>query len=474
MIELLKLCGYEQAEIQTELPRVKKAFGKLGLTDKDIELGKQRLRKYFDMELEGIRKVFRLCLREFVDSMLVREEGKTRVLYGFMAPRYEIIGAAVMAKSEEIYSINHCWAFMEVVGCIFNRMNPVLEAAERMWLKGGQVSHCGNVKALLGAFALGLFPKPDLLITSGGLCETAPKTLDLLHECYDIPVYFYETCQDRDFHAYGIDSIRAFKLEARSLRKMTQRMQEVVGFEITDSMLQESLEARKKLDVALGKMRSLLLNSNPLALSPTHESLWACLGSLTLYKNSLEDAVGAVNILCGELQERINQGRGVVEKDSPRVLAICPGHQSDPSFEYLVNDLGIAMVAIDSIFSYPYEGETQDPYIKLALPLQSIRFLVPSIKIPLLIEGSKRLKVDGVIGRYHAGCRTVAGDALIIKEAVEKELDIPVLVMEWENFDPRVFDYQQYRNKLEVFRAVMLNRMDIPDVKQARPYNNFR
>ena len=87
-----------------------------------------------------MRKIFRLIVREFVDSMLVREEGKTKVLYGCMAPNYEIIGAAAMSGSREVYSANHYWAYMVVGGCIFDKMVPVFEAAEKMWLKAGAVS----------------------------------------------------------------------------------------------------------------------------------------------------------------------------------------------------------------------------------------------------------------------------------------------------------------------------------------------
>ena len=36
MLELLELCGYEAHEMESELPRVQKAFTKLGITDEDI------------------------------------------------------------------------------------------------------------------------------------------------------------------------------------------------------------------------------------------------------------------------------------------------------------------------------------------------------------------------------------------------------------------------------------------------------
>jgi hypothetical protein len=64
-----------------------------------------------------------------------------------------------------------------------------------------------------------------------------------------------------------------------------------------------------------------------------------------------------------------------------------------------------------------------------------------------------------VLNHYHLGCRYVVGDALMLKEAILKELDIPVLMVEWDNFDPRSYNHEQYEAKLETFRAMIGSRM---------------
>jgi len=76
----------------------------------------------------------------------------------------------------------------------------------------------------------------------------------------------------------------------------------------------------------------------------------------------------------------------------------------------------------------------------------------------LIIEGCKRLNVDGVLDRYHVGCRTVAGDALVLENAIKKELGIPVLLLEWENFDPRAYNHEEYKRRLEVFKTMLTKR----------------
>jgi benzoyl-CoA reductase/2-hydroxyglutaryl-CoA dehydratase subunit BcrC/BadD/HgdB len=458
MIELLRLCGFKEPEIETELPRVVKAFRRLGINAEDIERGKQRLTKYYDVELEGLRRVFRLCVRELVDAMLAKEDGK-KLINGFMSPGIDLIGSALVSKSKEVFSLHHCWAFQVVVGCIFGKIVPVMEAAEKKWLKAGVVAHCANVKTILGMFSLDLIPKPDLLVTSGFTCETAPKTLDLLHELYDIPVCYVDTCQDREFTEYPEPARRIASLTAISLKRLVERIQELVGFEITNDMLLEVQDAKGKLEDALRRVRDLVESSDPLPLSPTHENIWMCLSSLTLDMDGIAEATEAVNTLYEELQERVARGLGVVEKGAPRILAILPAGQTDPRLEHLACEAGIAIVAIDMSLRTSFEETSEDPYIRFGLGSQqhSLGFTLRG-RIPLILEGCKKLPVDGVLDRYHVGCRSVAGDAMIIENAVKKELGIPVLLLEWENFDPRVYNHDEYRRRLDVFKAMMTRK----------------
>jgi benzoyl-CoA reductase/2-hydroxyglutaryl-CoA dehydratase subunit BcrC/BadD/HgdB len=461
MKEFLKLCGYEDTEIELELPRVKKAFDKVAITAKDIEVGKQRLAKYYDIELKGIRKAFRLCLKEFINSIMVKEDGKKKIIYGFMTPGMDVFGSVLATQSKEIFTIHHCWAFHIVYGCIFDKIIPVFEEAERKWLKAGLVAHCANVKSMLGPYALGYFPKPDLLITAGFLCETSPKTIDLMQEVYDIPTYYFDACQDRELAEYPEATRRVSELAAKSARGLSRKIQEVTGFEIKDEMLAEVMEAKGKLNTSLGKIRKLIQNSDPIPLSSSLENIWMCLKNLTLSIDELDEAVDAIETLVKELQDRVDHGKGVVARGSPRVLATLPAGQTDPRLDYLLGEAGIAVVAMDYLFRLPYIDNDKDPYMQFATEILCQSMGTPlARRIPLIIDGCKQLKVDGVLDKYHVGCRTVAGDALIIEQVVKRELGIPVLALEWENFDPRVHNEELFRKKLDVFKTMMLKNKE--------------
>jgi len=463
MLELLTLCGYEANEMEMELPRVRKAFTKLGITNEDIEVGKKRLTTYFDIELKGVRKLFGVFVRELVNITLAKEEGKKKIIHGCMAPSFEILGSALRSNSKDVFVLVPNPPFMVVFGFIFDKFVPILEAAEKQWMKSGLVSHCAMVKTRLGLFALNLIPRPDLLITSGSLCETSPKTNDLLHELYDIPTHCYDTVQDREFWEYP-DSTRAIQLSAKGMRRMVQRVQEEVGFEITDEMLREVLRVKGSFTAAVNKIHELIRSSDPVPIGSTHDNLMMWLGPVPLSIDSLILATDAVNTLYNELQERVDRGVGALEKGSPKIFSILPVHHTDPRLEHLVNQVGMAIVATDMEFNatsgLPAStvAATNDPYEAMSQYLQSSLLHHLGGRISIILEACKRLKVDGVLNHYHVGCRSVAGDAFIIKDEITKKLGIPVLSLEWENFDPRVYQHEQYKTRLELFKSMIKTR----------------
>ncbi|MBN2040297.1 MAG: 2-hydroxyacyl-CoA dehydratase [Spirochaetes bacterium] len=457
MKELLKLCGFTDKEPETELARIEKVFKRLGITDEDIETGKQRLHKYYDIDLQGLRKVFRLIIKELVNAILAKEDGREKLIYGFMCPGIDLLGSAFMTKSDKVFSIHHSWAFHIVIGCIFGKIVPVLEDAEKTWLKAGAVAHCANVKTIAGPLSMGLFPNPDMLVTSAYTCETSSKTLDILHELYDIPVWYIDHFKDRAITEYPGPSDRVAKLTAESIKRFVEKVQSITGFEIEDDLLIQVKETKRKLEKAITEMRKIVINSDPLLISSSHENIWGCLLSLTSTIDGIEEATDAINMLCNELKEKAARGEGDVEKGAPRVLAICPAGQTDPRLEYLLCEVGIAVVGIDFTMGEKSKKHSDDPYLEMALGSQQVSLELPPYgRIPLIINACKKLKVNGVLDRYHVGCRAVVADALLIEEAVKKELGIPVMVMEWENFDPRSYNHQQFKNRLEIFREMMI------------------
>ena len=103
-----------------------------------------------------------LFLKDFCNIVLMRDDGRERIVHACMMPGMDLLGSAIMDNTADVGLISPNTTFMVVMGCMFGKFVPILEAAERQWLKAGAVAHCGMVKSRVGLISLGLIPKPDL------------------------------------------------------------------------------------------------------------------------------------------------------------------------------------------------------------------------------------------------------------------------------------------------------------------------
>jgi len=460
VIEFLEMCGFASDQAKAALPRVEKAFGRLGLGAQEIEQAKNRLCTYYDLDLQGIRKLLGLFVKSVVDTVLLREEGKVKVVHACMAPGMEVIGSAIMTVRRDVALMNPNFAFMVVLGCIFGRYVPVLEAAERLWLRSGGMTHCGMVKSRLGLLSLNMIPRPDVTVTSGFTCDTSPKTNELIEYFEGIPACFVDTCQDRQLFEYP-EAIRATRLAAKSMRAAVKRLEQLLDIEITDDLVFQAVEARRPLDEICDKIGNLVATNSPVPLGSTHLNLFYGVGSIPYTAEQLPEAVEAVQTLHDELRGRVSRGEGAVPNGTPRLLSIQPCHHTDPQLEWLVDQMGMVVVAWDFLgTSEVGRGglgvvDPSDPYELLCQRLHGSSSQPLWGRVRIILDMCRRYRLDGVLNHFHAGCRYLAGDAFFIQEAIKRELGIPVLTFEWENFDPRTHNEQEHRARLEAFRLLL-------------------
>ena len=267
MDELMELCGFESSEINAQRHRFERSFNKLGITPANIETAKHRLTKYFDTELKGVRKILGYCLMGMVNTILCREEGKKKVIYAGMAPSFDPIGMAVMSQSEEVFVAMPDRLFNIVLGNYFDKLVPLLEAAEGKWLRGGTAAHCSLIKTRLGLFVLDLIPHPDLMVTGGQMCETSPKNDELVYHLYDIPSFCYDSCNDFSSDE-PMEARRRVDLGRAVINRLIQKTEGVAGFEIKISALQEAHNLRNRF-MGTGSLLStnwLILPTMPMYL----------------------------------------------------------------------------------------------------------------------------------------------------------------------------------------------------------------
>jgi benzoyl-CoA reductase/2-hydroxyglutaryl-CoA dehydratase subunit BcrC/BadD/HgdB len=67
-------------------------------------------------------------------------------------------------------------------------------------------------------------------------------------------------------------------------------------------------------------------------------------------------------------------------------------------------------------------------------------------------------KLDGILWTQPIHCRPMSGTGYFFKKAIEEELKIPVLSLEVDWYDNRVFSGESMRTKIETFGHLLAAR----------------
>lgn len=456
MRDFLAMCGYEANEIDSELPRVKKVFHKLEISENDIANAKKRLMDFFEVELLGVRKLLGVYMRELVDFMLAGEKKKKRI-YNTLPSFSSALSSAAALADDGIYAGFPSMMLLMVYHGIFGKMTPVWEAAEKSVLTPGE-AHCGYNLCKTGGYLLKIVPKPDLQLSWGIFCDEAVKVDEYLSNVYGIPIITINRIMDENAEEQFQIPERAVGYLAEELRKAMNRISEVIGMKVTEEMLWQCLlEGRKYMQTTETMMR-LVVEADPVPVSIT--TLWYAFimyvcGPSREHVTLLQDASDA---LLKDIKRRVERGEGYYEKGAPRVTMFIPSFV-DPAIAKCIKEVGLAipMVELDWFPGgalTPDWGETlqPDPYHIIAKGMLSVPLMGSFRRRAAHFKAAiRKYRIDGVLGLFPYACRPIAGDSLALKNAIRKEMDIPVVVLEGDIYDDRRYPVEVIRTRIESF-----------------------
>ncbi|MBN2061234.1 MAG: 2-hydroxyacyl-CoA dehydratase [Deltaproteobacteria bacterium] len=453
--ELLDLCGFEPEEIAQEKSRIERAFEIWGITDEDVKRAEERIRRFFDLELTGMRKVRGIWLKEFIDMTLAKEEGK-KVVYSSFPPVGQITGSLAI-MSEKVYCAVPEPIIMTVIGQYFGKLRPILEMAERSWLPPGQ-AHCPFLQARMACIMAGMVGMPDLLTAVGVVCEQAGKTDELLQYLHGIPLVHVDCCNDELGAYWPNPDPRRVTYLARELKNVANVVKKVVGLELTDEIIERGNEEWSVLRSAFDKLIPLRAKADPLPMSEkdwqnVFEIVMTCSG------RAVREGVEAVNTLYKEIKDRVDRGIGVMEKGAPRVVNVF-AHSSDPAVTEVLEEAGIASIVngfTPSAESMPVEYESVWEEIA-AKTLSGGSHASAALWIEQLKDYCKEWDIDGLIIAALVKCRIQNIYPRKAKEVIERDLGIPVLAIEFDNIDNREYTAEYLRTRVQPYAELLKDR----------------
>ncbi len=455
---LLKLCGFEDEEIENERPRIESSFEKLGIVAEDMERANSWVKQNHDVSLEGVRKLLGAWLKELIDLVLSKEEGKKIVYFGFPA----ILGPGLMlsASSEDVFVSAPDMVLDHTMGQIFNKLTPILESGEANGLPPGHAL-CSLWQAKIGGIASGMIPVPDLALASSYFCDMGSKADDLVTAQYGIPVAYIDGVMDSKWGEFPEYLPERVHYLGGQINQALEKAEKVLGIKIAPDAWERSQKESREFVNNLLKLLELM-KADPVPVSVVElELLEALSGSST--GRGIREGIKAMSILVEELEERVRAGTGITEKGAPRVM-MAAGHCSDPRVTHLIEEAGLA-VPLTMVLSWiggpkvEPKGDYDTPGEKIAnYELAAANFHGTDASIKLFEWGSKVMKLDGVIAHYLYNCRPAATTSHAQKKYLEEKTGLPVLALEIDNFDSRAYSADSMRTKVETFAELVKSR----------------
>lgn len=468
--EYFDMLGFEPEELETELPRIEKAFAKLEVTEEDLRICRERLSEALDLSLMGVRKLLRVYFNEMINLVLAGEECE-KVIYTTLPGTGGPLLQPFMSSHPKVYG--QCVDMLTAVAFhpLFNKQVPCLEAGEK-YLPAGTV-HCGGFRTLLGAMDLGMFPKPDLMVSWGVYCDEGPKASALIAEMNNVPIIYIDEYQDfPSDEPYKIPLPRYMEFVAGEMRKAFKDIEKTVGYEVSDDLLMQSLMESGASHADSNAIQQLMLECDPVPLSMPDFMYAFAVAAITCSPKNMILKTEAMKTLREEVEKRANRGEGPVKKGAPRILETVPSF-SDPTSNHIFQECGLQVVGTDMAM-FPPEG-AGDPDVTgcydfytiiakscLATPAEA----GVAVRKVVMAAVVKKYNLDGVVLDVTYTCRVGAADSQIMKNFIERELGVPALIMEHDVYDPRFYTPGQVRTRIETFAEQVRVRQAFKKVKK--------
>jgi benzoyl-CoA reductase/2-hydroxyglutaryl-CoA dehydratase subunit BcrC/BadD/HgdB len=349
---------------------------------------------------------------------------------------------------------------MTVMGQYFGKLGPILEQAEKSWLPPGQ-AHCAFLQARLASIFGGMAAMPDLLISVGIACDQAGKTDEIIEYLKGIPVVHVDSCNDEHGAHWPYPDPRRVRYLGQELKNVSRVFKQVIGLELTEETINQGVSGWSRLKTIIDKIKNLRDQADPLPMSEKDWQNVFELGSLCSGR-SVREGLDAVSTLLKEVQERVNQGKGVLPKGTPRVINFF-GSSSDPAVTEVIEKAGLASVSGGGSHSTRREKSSSSMYKSVweqiaAKNLNSAMHASAAIKIDDFKQQCGGGHVDGLIIAALVKCRAQAIHPRKAKDVIEKELGIPVLAIEFDNLDSREYTAEYFKSRVEPFAEMLKNR----------------
>ncbi|MEI7638110.1 MAG: 2-hydroxyacyl-CoA dehydratase family protein [Syntrophus sp. (in: bacteria)] len=300
---------------------------------------------------------------------------------------------------------------------------------------------------------LGGMGMPDLLLLTSCACTHYFKWWDALHEIYNIPLIFVNTprvMEPQSMPDYYLD------YAIREIEEAITHVEDIMGVKITNEKLSQAVmlsgEVVDYWHKLLELQKAVPCPMNLTDISNTLFVLIALVGK--------QEGVDVIKTIYNETKQRVAEGIGVFpkEEEKHRLMWI--------NIPFWFN-LGLFGYFEKRGCVFPLSDYTQ--YIwgttKMdgAKPIESLARkalggeLNSSLddQIEKMLMDIKEYRIDGIIAHSNRSCRVLSVGIPDAVKVIQKELNLPSLILDGDHTDERVYSDANIMNRVEAFLEML-------------------
>ncbi len=334
------------------------------------------------------------------------------------------------------------------------RGDIVLDLFHKARSLGFPEDSCDWAQTGFGLTISGYLPKAAFAYTEATECNIYVQQMFTTACFCDIPLYTIDGPKDL--------GINAIEYVAEQFQEMISNIEKSVPGTRYDEIKHIDLLTNDKAVQDVIDEINILVKTRPMPLSTGDMFRMAPFGifdyRLPEYYREFRD----------ELKEKINSGYSAYPDEKCRVMWL--GELFNYADPFAVLEEGGVIVPVyeegPGISSGRRIMEFDDVYGRKLTPLEeeARAAISPHWGGPVewrlkdALRNARQFDVDGVVHMIQPGCSTCAGSAQVIAEEMEKELNIPTLIIEGNIQDFKKYNKNEIENKLENFRDMLLHQ----------------
>lgn len=363
-------------------------------------------------------------------------------------------GHTVMSPIEIFHAMDivplHLESTAAMMTIMLNKYGEYLSAASE---SGLAPEICSAHRILAASTLKKEMPQPDFILWTNQVCDNTAKSGDLLMEEFRCPGFFLERPYSGNgirFHYFVRELERLIQfLEEQTGRKMDyERLRDVVALSWRIVQLYREIYQLRKAMPAPMRNRTFV---NMLIAG------WLCVGT--------HEGVTYLELIRDEIREKVENKQGAIPQERFRLIScFIPPFYELKLLDWLEREYGASIVMEPgSVWLGKEEIDLSQPLESLAkinLQFSTIKqmhgpaenFVQDTLRI------AKEFKPHGALYFAHIGCRQACALIRSIKDALQKEYNIPTLILDCDIMDPSFTSTDDLKDKFEGFFEMLSER----------------